>query len=167
MLKTLKLNEDGSKFCEGGMEDTRDKIAIAIGENLHNLEHLELIGNSLSNVGLQAILDGCSRLISLDLRKCWLIDLEEDLWKRCLQQIKCLKLPYESLEGCPYMYGNDDYDDEYDDGSFDYDDYTDYDDGSLDFDDYTEYDDYSAFNYDGNTRVEDLNAMLTFMAMFE
>ncbi|KAI3685583.1 hypothetical protein L6452_34832 [Arctium lappa] len=160
MLKTFKLNEGASTFCEG-FEDTRSKIAIAIGENLHKLEHLELIGNSLSNIGLQVILDGCSQLKSLDLRKCWSLDLKGDLGKRCSKQIKCLKLPHDSLEGCPYMYGNDDLDD-YDDDYID-----EYDDGYLDYDDYTEYDDYSAFNYDGNTRAEDLNAMLTFMAMFE
>ncbi|XP_024971853.1 F-box protein SKIP19-like [Cynara cardunculus var. scolymus] len=161
MLKTFKLNE--RTFYEG-LEDTCNKIAIAIGENLHKLEHLELIGNSLTNIGLQVILDGCPHLKSLDLRKCWSLDLKGDLGKRCSEKIKCLKLPGHSLEGSPYMYGNDDLDDSdfHDDDDYDHE----YD-GYLDYEDYTDYDDFSAFNYDGNTRVEELNEMLTFMDMFE
>ncbi|KAJ9560883.1 hypothetical protein OSB04_006043 [Centaurea solstitialis] len=119
-LKTLKLNEGTYGYI-----DPCDKIAITIGENLHELEHLELIGNCcMSNVGLEVILDGCRHLKSLDLRMCRFIDLEGALGKRCSQQIKCLKLPDDSLEGSQYIYGYDsnlvdDSDNEY----FDYDPY--------------------------------------------
>ncbi|KAJ9536363.1 hypothetical protein OSB04_un000455 [Centaurea solstitialis] len=106
LLKTLKLNK-GKSTIFGGTIATCDKMAIAIGENLHELEHLELIGNQMSNNGLQVILDGCLHLKSLDLRKCRFLDLEGDLGKRCSQQIKCLKLPNDSLEGCQYVYGHD------------------------------------------------------------
>ncbi|KAI3684832.1 hypothetical protein L6452_34061 [Arctium lappa] len=77
------------------------------------------------------ILDGCRQLKSLDLRMCSFIDLKGDLGKRCSQQIKCVKLPDDSLEGCQYIYGYDsnlvdDSDDEFDE-YYDYDDYTKYD----------------------------------------
>ncbi|KAK9070750.1 hypothetical protein SSX86_011152 [Deinandra increscens subsp. villosa] len=114
-LKTLKVNQDFI-FWEGYYDEEPitsldeehicDEIAMAIGLNLHDLRHLELIGNTMSNEGLEMILDGCHHLESLDLRACLFIDLKGDLGKRCLQQIKCLKLPDDSLEGCPYIYGN-------------------------------------------------------------
>ncbi|KVI04325.1 F-box domain, cyclin-like protein [Cynara cardunculus var. scolymus] len=90
MLKTFKLK--GGALCRW-LGDTHNEIAIAIGENLHKLENLELIGNSLTNIGLQVILDGCPHLKSHDLQHCWSLDLKGDLGKRCSEQIKCLKLP--------------------------------------------------------------------------
>ncbi|KAJ9560255.1 hypothetical protein OSB04_005415 [Centaurea solstitialis] len=98
LLKTLKLNKGKNTF--GGTVASCDKMAITIGENLHELENLELIGNQMSNNGLQVILDGCRHLKSLDLRMCRFIDLKGQMGKRCSQQIKCLKLPNDSLEGC-------------------------------------------------------------------
>ena len=109
-------------------------MAISIGENLDELEHLELIGNQMSNIGLQVILDGCPHLESLDLRMCRFIDLEGDLGKRCSQQIKCLKLPNDSLEGCRYIYGYDS--NLLDDSNDESEGYLDYYDGYFDDDDY-------------------------------
>uniref|UniRef100_A0A251T9S2 Putative F-box domain, Leucine-rich repeat domain, L domain-like protein n=1 Tax=Helianthus annuus TaxID=4232 RepID=A0A251T9S2_HELAN len=105
-LKTLKVNQENYSFWD-------DCIATAIGENLHELRHLELIGSPMTNEGLKMILDGCRHLELLDLRRCLFIYLGGDLWKRCLQQvkwkrclqeIKCVKLPNDFLEGCPFIY---------------------------------------------------------------
>ncbi|XP_042007442.1 putative F-box/LRR-repeat protein 23 [Salvia splendens] len=57
--------------------------AVAIGETMPNLHHL----------GLEAILDGCPHLESLDLRRCLGLDLEGALGKRCSDRIKHLRLP--------------------------------------------------------------------------
>ncbi|PWA74434.1 RNI-like superfamily protein [Artemisia annua] len=104
MLKILKVNQDPQKYSD---ETDANNLSIAIGKNLHELRHLELIGNSMTNIGLEAILDGCHHLELLDLRKCFYIDVKTDLGKRCSQQIKYLKLPNDSLDGCPYIYEND------------------------------------------------------------
>ncbi|KAK1409572.1 hypothetical protein QVD17_36099 [Tagetes erecta] len=98
MLKTLKLN--GSNTDEESLMHLNE-IAIAIGQNLVGLRHLELIGNKMTNVGLQAILDNCHHLQTLDLRACLNIHLNGDLRKKCFKQIKYLKLPRDSLQGWP------------------------------------------------------------------
>ncbi|KAK9073757.1 hypothetical protein SSX86_006351 [Deinandra increscens subsp. villosa] len=115
LLKTLKMNQETYSgrlididylafltFLESEDDEeamtTRNDIALAVGKNLPQLTHLELIGN-ITNIGLESILDGCCHLRSLDLSRCLYVHRKGDLWKRCLQQIKDLKLPYETLEG--------------------------------------------------------------------
>lgn len=62
------------------------------------LRHLQLVGNELTNKGLHAILDGCPYLESLDLRKCFNVDLdEEEMGQRCGVQIEDLKCPNDSI----------------------------------------------------------------------
>lgn len=86
-LKTLKLN--GAFTCQ----KTGDEKAIAIGENLPQLSHLEFTWDHLSSIGLHALLDGCRHLESLDLRESYSpVDLKGELVERRLKQIKCLKL---------------------------------------------------------------------------
>ncbi|XP_076897365.1 putative F-box/LRR-repeat protein 9 [Bidens hawaiensis] len=108
LLKTFKLNKGAHRAWGGphGPESRilsmQNEIAVSIGKNLPGLTHLELVGNSMTNIGLQAILDGCCHLELLDLRRCLYLDLKGDLGKRCLQQIKYLKLPHDSLQGLPY-----------------------------------------------------------------
>ncbi|KAM0035809.1 putative leucine-rich repeat domain superfamily [Helianthus debilis subsp. tardiflorus] len=72
LLKTLKVNQkaSSSEFAPYDYYDfvnMQNEIALAIGKNLPQLTHLELIGSSMDNIGLQAILDGCCHLESLDL----------------------------------------------------------------------------------------------------
>ncbi|KAK9061240.1 hypothetical protein SSX86_018420 [Deinandra increscens subsp. villosa] len=107
MLKTLKVNQkvprvwmtDSTTTDEG----RSNAIAMAIGENLLELRHLELIGNAMTNIGLKMILDNCHCLEILDLRACYNIDLKGDLGKKCSEQIKNLKLPNDSLVVFPYF----------------------------------------------------------------
>ncbi|KAM3700072.1 hypothetical protein ACB098_05G070300 [Castanea mollissima] len=73
LLKSLKWNQlwDGQpRICiEGDEEFDDDDKALAIAKNMPELHHLRLNGNRVTNDGLQAILDGCPHLESLDLRK--------------------------------------------------------------------------------------------------
>ncbi|KAJ9560885.1 hypothetical protein OSB04_006045 [Centaurea solstitialis] len=115
-LKTLKINEY-SLYRD--YADSCDKMGILIGENLHELEHLELIGNNMTDIGLQAILDGCRQLKLLDLRMSCFIKFEGGLEKRCLEQIECLIRPDKALKGSQYIYGYDDLLDDPEDYEFD------------------------------------------------
>nr|GLL46009.1 putative F-box/LRR-repeat protein 23 isoform X3 [Ipomoea trifida] len=67
-----------------------DEEAVAIAENMHGLKHLTLVGNDMSDKGVEAILDGCPSLQSLYIADCICVRLEGELGKRCSQQIKDL-----------------------------------------------------------------------------
>ncbi|XP_076915324.1 putative F-box/LRR-repeat protein 23 [Bidens hawaiensis] len=62
LLKTLKLNQKAARLSYGSDDDIdyilnmQDDSALAIGRHLCELTHLELIGNSMTNHGLQFIL---------------------------------------------------------------------------------------------------------------
>ncbi|MCD7460167.1 hypothetical protein HAX54_042976 [Datura stramonium] len=98
LLKSFILNS--SAYNELGfrlpLED--EGQALAIARSMPELRHLALVDNALTNVGLEAILDGCPHLESLDLRRCYNIDLEGDLGRRCRQQIVDLKQPCASTD---------------------------------------------------------------------
>nr|GEW03192.1 RNA-directed DNA polymerase, eukaryota, reverse transcriptase zinc-binding domain protein [Tanacetum cinerariifolium] len=81
------------------------EMAIAIRKNLPDLRHLELIGDTLSDIVLKAILDSFRHLELLDLCDCLNIDLKGDMMKRCSQHIKYLKVFTNSVE--QYDYEND------------------------------------------------------------
>ncbi|KAK1409570.1 hypothetical protein QVD17_36097 [Tagetes erecta] len=106
MLKTLKLNGREQKLQASYIDESSlksyNETAIAIGQNLSELRHLELIGNNMTNIGLEAILDNCHHLETLDLRSCFNIVHNEDLKKKCVEKIKYLKFPNDSLEGYRY-----------------------------------------------------------------
>ncbi|CAH1445282.1 unnamed protein product [Lactuca virosa] len=73
MLRTLRVNQEACRFWPWDTVEKsytiRNETAIAIGENLPELRHLELIENYMSYTGLQVILDGCCHLELLDLRQ--------------------------------------------------------------------------------------------------
>ncbi|XP_062163008.1 putative F-box/LRR-repeat protein 23 [Alnus glutinosa] len=109
-LKSLKFNSR-RLYLES------DEEALAIAENISELRHLQLFGNKLTNDGLQAILDGCPHLESLDLRQCLNVSLAGNLGRRCAEQIIDLRRPNDStddyeFDACDYA---DDYEDYYDD----------------------------------------------------
>lgn len=97
----------------------RDDEALAIAATMPGLRHLQLFGNKMTNKGLQAILDGCPHLQSLDIRKCFNVHLGGSLGKRCSEQIKDLRLPDDSTDGFGFdatfhdWYGYDSFDDAY------------------------------------------------------
>ncbi|XP_047951572.1 putative F-box/LRR-repeat protein 23 [Salvia hispanica] len=98
MLKSLTYNQHWyMPSLSADDEDCPDvdfctMHAIAIGKSMPNLRHLRLWELYMRNKGVEAILDGCPHLESLDLRKCS-VDLDEALFNRCIEQIKDLILP--------------------------------------------------------------------------
>jgi hypothetical protein len=92
LLKSLKFNSRELKYGEF------DEEALAIAENMSELRCLQLYGNKLTNDGLQAILDGCPHLESLDLRRCFNVSFAGNLERRCAEQIKDLRLPHDSTD---------------------------------------------------------------------
>ncbi|XP_059437441.1 F-box protein SKIP19-like [Corylus avellana] len=113
-LKSFKYNEKGYRYphveCNG--------LALTIAKNMPELRHLQLFGDKLTNDGLQAILDGCPHLESLDLRQCFNVNLAGDLGRRCAQQIKHLRLPHDSTDDYEFGgeldgYGSSDFEDGY------------------------------------------------------
>ncbi|CAE6137930.1 unnamed protein product [Arabidopsis arenosa] len=73
-LRTLKLNCMGAFKC-------CDKVALAIAETMPGLRHLRLYRNGLSDMGLNAILEGCPHLEHLELHKCLNINVVGDMGK--------------------------------------------------------------------------------------
>ncbi|XP_057763924.1 F-box protein SKIP19-like [Salvia miltiorrhiza] len=142
-LKSFSYNKRGSRYYtfEGFDENV---YAEAIGKCMPNLHHLQLVAHKMGNKGLEAILDGCPRLESLDIRQCFGLDLGGDLGKRCREQIKDLRFPNDSVSDVSWLVGEP--------SELDYDCYGDYDDYHQDID--FEYDDdyssrgYGSFNND-------------------
>ncbi|KAL6217759.1 hypothetical protein ACLB2K_010976 [Fragaria x ananassa] len=107
LLKSLRSNKHRGIFEP---EDNGDAFAIA--RTMHRLQKLQLVGNRLNDEGFRAILEGCPRLESLDLRECgrlhlmnntgWLPSLE-DLGTRCSKQIKTLRLPHDSIDDYEHL----------------------------------------------------------------
>ncbi|KAL4387115.1 hypothetical protein GQ457_09G026520 [Hibiscus cannabinus] len=92
LLKSFKLN---LKQCKS-FHYVSDDEALAIAQTMPELRRLELLGNGLTNKGLQAILDGCPHLEYLDLRQCFNVRLGGNLEKRCVECLKTLRRPYDS-----------------------------------------------------------------------
>ncbi|OVA00185.1 Leucine-rich repeat [Macleaya cordata] len=109
-LESFRLNYPrGSGF---------DEYALPIAKSMPQLRHLHLFGNKLTKDGLRTILDGCTRLESLDLRQCSYLFLDADLLKRCADAgIKKLRLPKDSIDD--YEYDVESLDDEEDDDGSD------------------------------------------------
>ncbi|XP_074327132.1 putative F-box/LRR-repeat protein 23, partial [Apium graveolens] len=78
-----------------GITRDEDDFVIAITKAMPQLRHLELVGCEMTNTGLQAILDGCPHLVSLDLRRCFNINLNSSCGMLCKERIKVLRLPYD------------------------------------------------------------------------
>ncbi|XP_010456941.1 PREDICTED: putative F-box/LRR-repeat protein 23 [Camelina sativa] len=112
-LKTLKLNCQGYRLLPH-LESNYGSVNIAktmldtdyqiidIVKRMHELRHLQLFGNRLTDIGFNAILDGCPHLEHLDLRQCFNINLVGDLEKRCLEKVKVLRRPNDSTADYPY-----------------------------------------------------------------
>ncbi|PSS05111.1 F-box/LRR-repeat protein [Actinidia chinensis var. chinensis] len=98
-LKSLKYN-DPRPLCFAS-----DDEALAIAETMPGLHQLQLIGNRMTNKGLQAIFNCCPHLESLDLRLCFKVYLEGDLATLCSEQIKDLRRPHDSTRDCGFDTG--------------------------------------------------------------
>ncbi|PNX68668.1 F-box protein skip19 [Trifolium pratense] len=84
---------------------------------MSRLCRLDIKGNGLTAVGLVAILDKCPLLEYLDIRDCYSLSLtlSESLKKRCIEQIKDLRLPVmNNYEDFDYLDFDNDFYDPYD-----------------------------------------------------
>ncbi|KAL6509569.1 hypothetical protein OROGR_022879 [Orobanche gracilis] len=77
--------------------------ALAVAKNMRGLRQLRLLGNGMSNEGLEAILAGCPLLESLDIRRCYNVDLNEDLGRRIVQKFRCFLGPDDPMEDCEWI----------------------------------------------------------------
>ncbi|CAH1448673.1 unnamed protein product [Lactuca virosa] len=68
-----------------------DDDALAIANNMHELRCLDLSESEITNNGLEAILNGCLHLQSLDVGKCHNLNLGGILGKQCMERIKDFK----------------------------------------------------------------------------
>ncbi|GMH20809.1 hypothetical protein Nepgr_022651 [Nepenthes gracilis] len=132
-LKTFKLNHQGSR--DPNFAD--DEEALVIAETMPRLCHLQLIGNGLTSTGLEAIVNGCRHLESLDLRACFHVHLAGSLGKRCTEQIKHFRQPRDSTDDYKFVTTTD-YDSDYES----------YDHGIDDIDFLSDDDDYYEFSAD-------------------
>ncbi|KAK1375548.1 putative F-box/LRR-repeat protein 23 [Heracleum sosnowskyi] len=103
MLKIFKCNDSGymhdGRAFDQEIADYADDFVMAIAKAMPQLRHLELISNSMTHKGLQAILDGCPHLEFLDIRRCFFINLDGSCGKLCKERIKNLLLPHDSVKG--------------------------------------------------------------------
>ncbi|KAJ4895427.1 F-box protein SKIP19 [Raphanus sativus] len=99
-LKTLKKNCVGYRRRSTRKES--DDVALAIAETMLGLCHLQIFGDTLTDAGLNAILDGCPNLEHLDLRQCFNVNLVGDMEKRCLERIKVVRRPNDSVHDYPF-----------------------------------------------------------------
>ncbi|KAK7332155.1 hypothetical protein VNO80_28903 [Phaseolus coccineus] len=79
-----------------------EELDMSTSNTMPGLRHLQLFGNKLTNDGLLAILDCCPHLESLDLRQCFNVKLGGSLSKRCAEQIKDLRIPYNPTDEYPF-----------------------------------------------------------------
>ncbi|CAH1454645.1 unnamed protein product [Lactuca virosa] len=68
-----------------------DDHALAIADNMPELRNLDVSDTELKNDGLEAIVNGCPHLESLDVRMCYNLDLGGSLGKLCQERIKDFK----------------------------------------------------------------------------
>ncbi|XP_060182458.1 putative F-box/LRR-repeat protein 23 [Lycium barbarum] len=100
-LKRLSIAYCYGMVCDGLVEAVQK---LHCSKSLPTLHHLQLIGNSITNKGLEAILDSCPHLVSLDLRLCNYVSLNAVLSSRLSGQIKDVKLSHDSLAGLDFSF---------------------------------------------------------------
>ena len=102
MLKSFTYSNNSTEH--GEISDH----AVAIGKTMPNLCYLRLNGHRIENYGLEAILDGCSKLELLELGECSGLDLRGDLSERCFEQINDLRLPsIQKMIHCDWDYDSE------------------------------------------------------------
>uniref|UniRef100_A0ACD5XEH4 Uncharacterized protein n=1 Tax=Avena sativa TaxID=4498 RepID=A0ACD5XEH4_AVESA len=90
-LKRLKLTHHNFYNLRGrGFRKDAEALGIA---TMTELRSLEMFGNNVTNKGLIAILDSCPHLESLDIRRCFNVNIDDDALREKCALITTLKLP--------------------------------------------------------------------------
>ncbi|TVU10754.1 hypothetical protein EJB05_44300, partial [Eragrostis curvula] len=89
-LKHLRLIDTFYMFLECYWDLLGDREAMAIA-TMHELRSLQIIYNDITNQGLEAIIENCPLLESLDIQKCRKIIIDDALRPMCAR-IKNMKL---------------------------------------------------------------------------
>ncbi|KAF7009371.1 hypothetical protein CFC21_023913 [Triticum aestivum] len=92
LLKRFRLSKN--QFCKWNTKNI-DQEAMAIA-TMGGLRSLQLFANPLSDDGLAAILDGCPRLESLDIRHCFNVGMGAAAIRARCPGIETLRLPGDS-----------------------------------------------------------------------
>ncbi|CAO2206055.1 unnamed protein product [Urochloa humidicola] len=102
LVTHLRLNHDRFYYFRpiliGGCECKSAEIA-----RMHGLRSLQLFANSISNEEMAAILDGCQQLEYLDIRHCFNVLMDDEMWVRCAR-VNTLRLPDDSMEDYDLQY---------------------------------------------------------------
>ncbi|KAL5730298.1 hypothetical protein ACHQM5_003137 [Ranunculus cassubicifolius] len=110
-LKSFRMTGQGVKREESYYQDSDydwNEKAYAVANNMPGLCRLSVLGDSMDNNGLQAILDKCPHLEYLDLRRCFRIDLKGDILKKCVDKIREIRLPDDPTTDYEFQVGDDD-----------------------------------------------------------
>lgn len=91
-LTRFRRNEN--RICRYGHNTSHNRVAMGIA-TMAELRTLQLVGNSLTNAGLAAILDGCPLLEAPDY--CFNIRMYNALQAKC-SRLKTLRLPKDSID---------------------------------------------------------------------
>ncbi|TVU02095.1 hypothetical protein EJB05_52461, partial [Eragrostis curvula] len=81
---------------------TNDHQEIEGIASMRALCSLHLFGNPLTNAGLETILDNCLKLESLDIRRCFNVNMDETLRAKG-SRIKTLRLPYDPTDDSDFQ----------------------------------------------------------------
>ncbi|KAJ3674392.1 hypothetical protein LUZ60_005008 [Juncus effusus] len=99
LLPNLKKFRMNGIYASSVFFENDETEAFGIANSMHELRHLQLIGNRVTNDGLKAILEGCPNLETLDIRQCKNVCMDDsDLRARCAR-LRTLRLPFDSLDG--------------------------------------------------------------------
>ncbi|KAM7266514.1 hypothetical protein ACFE04_004411 [Oxalis oulophora] len=150
LLRCLKWNKVVRRVCRFDYSGCNEE-ALTIAETMPGLRHLQLVGNDMTDDGLQAILKACPHLESLDLRDC--VHLT-NVKKMCADKINSLTLPHAHTDGYP-SYPTYPVYPVFDEYTCEFSDFE-----SLDEDDDVEYDDYDYPGDDDGLSDDDIYDVL-------
>ncbi|PIA42596.1 hypothetical protein AQUCO_02000200v1 [Aquilegia coerulea] len=110
LFQSLQLNinsYEAGHYMKSKNSTGNDEVAVAIADRTPHLLRLHLSGTELTDIGLQALLDGCCYLEILDLGQCVDTNIGKELQEKCIKRIKCFVLPVVGLLPYDVTGGND------------------------------------------------------------